>query len=55
MDWIGGAIPARSLGDALSSVIVAWAQDRRDGEGLTPWIRRTPLATLRQLIGEEAS
>jgi ferredoxin-nitrite reductase len=55
VDWIGGAIPARSLSDALSKVIVAWAQGRHDGEGFTPWVRRTPVATLRQLIGEEAS
>ena len=54
-DWIAGAIPARSLSDALSAVIVAWAEGRRPGEGFTPWVRRTPLATLRHLIGEEAS
>ena len=55
VDWIAGAIPARSLSDALSAVIVAWAEGRRPGEGFTPWVRRTPLATLRHLIGEEAS
>ena len=55
VDWIGGAVPARSLSDALSKVIVAWAQGRHDGEGFTPWVRRTPVATLRELIGEEAS
>ena len=55
VDWIGGAVPARSLSDALSKVIVAWAQGRHEGEGFTPWVRRTPPSTLRQLIGEEAS
>ena len=55
VDWVAGAVPARSLSDALAGVIVAWAEQRRDEEGFAQWVRRTPLSELRTLIGQVPS
>ncbi len=52
IDWVEAAVPSERLEVVLTSVLGAYARDRRDGEDFTGFIRRQPSDDLRSLVAE---
>jgi ferredoxin-nitrite reductase len=55
LNWIEGAVPARSLESAIARVAVAYDSQHVDNESFTAWTRRVPLVQLRTIVNGRGS
>ncbi len=51
IDWVEGAKPVEQVPEALGHLFERYAAERRPGESFRQWVRRSPNATLREVMG----
>ncbi len=51
VDWVDGGRPVDELGSALAGLVRRYRDDRRPGETLATWARRTPAPAVRAALG----
>ncbi len=55
LNWVEGAVPARSLESAIVRVALAYDEQRHGDESFTAWSRRVPLVELRTIVNGRGS